>query len=128
MATMVSTDYYEFRTFRDIPTIVAESKRLGSHFFSPNAMKFFNSRVHSDLYGGRFFVTSEQNGWGNPRRYTVRMVAVYHNRGTEQFSLDSVGHDGFMGYASRSGAHSAAQRFAANIKAGVLHPADLFRS
>src|SRR4051812_13913442 len=44
------------------------------HFFSPDTMRFFKSRVLETLYGkGRVFVTSEKDG-DNPRRYTVRIA------------------------------------------------------
>jgi hypothetical protein len=43
---------------------MADVRRLnrekGQYFFSPDTMKFFDSRVESELIGNRFFVTSEQ--------------------------------------------------------------------
>jgi hypothetical protein len=36
------------------------NREKGQYFFSPDTMKFFDSRVESELIGNRFFVTSEQ--------------------------------------------------------------------
>lgn len=52
------------------------NKRAGNHFFDRSAMRFFASRIESGLYGGRFFITSEQfqpsSGPAAERRYTIR--------------------------------------------------------
>jgi hypothetical protein len=129
----VTPAHYEFPVFRDIDAIVAESKRLSSHWFSPDAMRFFNSRVHPDVYGGRFFVSSERAGWDRPRRYTVRMVALHvSDDGAESFTMDAIDEtgngNGFQRFASRSGAHAAAARLAAQVKSGELKLSELFRS
>jgi len=53
---------------------VREANRAAGRFwFSESTMRFFNSRVETELIAGRWFVTSEDNG--NGRRYTVREVA-----------------------------------------------------
>jgi hypothetical protein len=44
----------------------------GHHWFSPSTMRFFGSRVYSDLVGGRFFISSEMDAQGTSRRYTIR--------------------------------------------------------
>ena len=45
-------------------------------FFSPEAMRFFSSRIISGVYGYRYFITSERDRsgivWDGQRRYTVR--------------------------------------------------------
>jgi hypothetical protein len=46
----------------------------GYYFFSENTMRSFYSRVHSDIYGGCVFVTSEKQGYGYDRKYTVRIM------------------------------------------------------
>lgn len=65
----------QFKTMADVR---AANKALGHHFFDRDAMAFFRSRIESELYGGRYFVTSEQyedsKGNREARRYTVRMV------------------------------------------------------
>ena len=50
------------------------ARDCGNHFFSPGAMRFFNSRVGAKVYRGRYFVTSEQYS-EEPRRYTLRSFA-----------------------------------------------------
>lgn len=47
--------------FDDLWDVEEANRRAGQHFFSPDTMRFFKSRVHSALYGGRFFVTSEKD-------------------------------------------------------------------
>lgn len=59
----------------DITTIEAANTQRGFHFFEAGAMRFFNSRVLSDVYqgpGGVYFVTSEKFNARTPRYYTVR--------------------------------------------------------
>jgi len=61
--------------FDSVAAIIEADKAAGLFFFSPGAMRFFQCRVSRELIGGRFFVTSEQEGgtaWGGARRYTVR--------------------------------------------------------
>lgn len=77
----------------------------GSHWFDKNTMRFFRSRVSEALYGGQYFVSSEENPSGE-RRYTVRKVEWEDDR----YVINNVGD--FHSYASRSGAHKAAQRAA----------------
>mgnify|MGYP001280628104 FL=1 len=54
-----------------IREIKALTKAQGYNFFSPDTMQFFDSVIEDDVFGGCVFVTSEQNGYGNPRLYTV---------------------------------------------------------
>jgi hypothetical protein len=80
------------------------------HWFDASTLRFFRSRVSDTIYGGRFFVTSEQDG-DHPRRYTIR---VAHPEG----AIDTVG--AFQQYATGSGAHKAAQRLGAEwLSTGV---------
>lgn len=96
----------------ELKTLATE---YGSHFFEPAALRFFSSRIHSAVYGGRYFVTSEQrrgvylsSGWipAEPRRYTVRTWEI----NGDHISFDSVGE--FQQYATRAEAHAAAQKLA----------------
>lgn len=59
-------------TMRDIRRANADA---GLHFFDPGTMRFFRSRIGSDVFegpGGIYFVSSEQFRPGYPRKYTVR--------------------------------------------------------
>ena len=48
----------------DQPLSIDEVKRINAqsehYFFSPDTMRFFNSRICGELYGNRYFVTSER--------------------------------------------------------------------
>ena len=87
------------RTMRDIQR---QNAAIGNYFFSAGAMRFFNSRIHDEVYGDAFFVTSERYE-EEPRRYTVRFA-----------DAEGYIHDvsGFQAFATRGGAHAAAQRWA----------------
>jgi len=64
--------------FDNITQVKKAHKAQGGHFFDPQAMRFFNSKVESKVYAGRYFVTSERCGSSIARskaRFTVREVA-----------------------------------------------------
>lgn len=47
----------------------------GYNFFDPDTMRFFDSRIESDLFDGWYFITSEKTGFGSSiRAFTVRQV------------------------------------------------------
>lgn len=83
--------------FTSIEGVKAANARAGYHFFEPSAMRFFDSRICPTLYGGRYFVTSEQfhgsNGHSEPRRYSIR-EAQYDG------SIDAVGE--FQAFGTRA--------------------------
>ncbi len=76
-----------------------------THWFSPDTMRFFRTRVHATLYGpgGRVFVTGETNPSGI-RRYSVRVLCV----DSDTYSVQTIG--AFGAYTSRNGAHDGARR------------------
>lgn len=61
----------EYR-FWDMNEVRRANKDRGHHWFEPSTLRFFRSRVGDTLYGGRYFVSSEQFDDGYPRLYTVR--------------------------------------------------------
>ena len=63
------------------------ARDCGSYFFSPDTMRFFNSRVSNNVWGGRYFITSERYDYNTPRRYTVREFT--YSNGVLEF--DTVG-------------------------------------
>lgn len=91
-------------TFNSISQIKSTNASNGRYFFSPNSMRFFNSRVHDTLYSGCVFVTSERNVTPycapQPRAYTVRIAM-------EDGSIETYGSIG--DYATRAQAHREAQ-------------------
>ena len=59
--------------YYSIEEIIQANRREGGHFFDRAALRFFNSRIGSSIYGGRFFITSEQFDRDlSPRLYTIR--------------------------------------------------------
>jgi hypothetical protein len=67
------------KTSWDIDAIREADHRAGRYFFSPDTMRFFNSRILPTIYqgpGGVYFITSEKftgsSGVSAPRKYTVR--------------------------------------------------------
>lgn len=78
-------------TFDTIDDVISLNRSTGHHFFDPDTMRFFNSRIETELMRGRFFVTSEQ-GPHMARAYTVRVAG-------DDGDIGSVG-EGFMGYGT----------------------------
>ena len=82
--------------FWDMSEVRRANEDRGHYFFEPATLRFFRSRIGSTLYGGRFFVTSEQHVspmfGADPRRYTVREAMP-------DGSIDTVGD--FQAYADR---------------------------
>ena len=80
-----------FNQINNIDDLITTSDRLGGHFFDEATMKFFNSRVLSDLYrvnnSRGYFVTSERYE-DEPRTYSVRYYKVTHNDEKNSDHLD----------------------------------------
>lgn len=57
--------------YTSIDEIKDANKRLGHHFFTPNALKFFKSRIGETIYHGKYFITSEKRN-DALRLYTIR--------------------------------------------------------
>lgn len=92
--------YYNAHGIYDISDI--KSKAVG-HFFDKGAMRFFNSRILSDVFPSTkcvYFVTSEQYDYKSPRLFTVRSFDLTTR------SIETVGE--FQEYATRAQAISAA--------------------
>ena len=96
--------------FPSVGHIQDANKNNGRHFFSPNAMRGFSSRVHNALYGGCVFVTSEQfsfRGHKEPREYRVRVAM-------KDGSIRSVGK-----YPTRALAHENAKWLGESLRNGT---------
>lgn len=59
---------------RTIQEIKQRNIEMGQHFFDANAMTFFDSQVHPDVFGD-YFVTSEATPEPGLRRYSVRKIS-----------------------------------------------------
>ena len=94
--------------FSTISDIKRANVAAGHHFFDASSLRFFRSEILPTVYGGRYFVTSEQfvgsDGSAETRRYTVRSVS---EDGT---AIDTVGE--FQQYATVGQARAAAKAVA----------------
>jgi NADPH-dependent ferric siderophore reductase len=97
--------------FHNVNEIKQLARDCGNHFFDPDTMRFFSSRVGSKVYGGQYFITSEQfvdnRGVADPRRYTIRKFTYDNGR----FDIDTVGE--FQQFDT----HSQAVKFAQQLGA-----------
>lgn len=66
------------RTFQSMYAVKLANRQAGFHFFEKATLRFFASRIGRELYGGKYFITSEQfipsSGLAEPRKYTVRCI------------------------------------------------------
>lgn len=63
--------------FTHIGEIRYENERSGHHWFKPETLRYFGSRIGRTVYGGRYFISSEQDAygaWNGRRLYTIRMA------------------------------------------------------
>jgi len=106
---------YTIGNFSTISQIKRLNESSGRHWFSPSSMRWFNSRVHDNVYGGCVFVTSEKNDMPycapQPRVYTVRVAM-------DDGSIETYGSMG--DYATRADAHADARWLAAGLRAGTI--------
>lgn len=58
--------------YKTIAEIKAANKASGGYWFSPDTIRFFNSKIESDVMYGHFFITSERFDHNSPRLYSVR--------------------------------------------------------
>ena len=70
------------RRFNDMGEVRRAHREIGGHFFDPASTRFFNSRVGSILYDGRFFITSEKFDDDSLRLYTIRIAESDGHIGT----------------------------------------------
>lgn len=88
--------------FTSMTQIMQANIRSGGHFFDRATMRFFNSRISADVYGGHYFVTSERFSQAPyRRRYTIRFVA-------DNGDVTTIGQ--FQAYSCLSTAKRHAQR------------------
>jgi hypothetical protein len=82
--------------------------RSGSHWFEPSTMRFFKSRVSREIFGGRFFISSEDTSspyYPDVRKYSVRSFYITENG---LLQIETIGE--FRQYATRSAALSAIKK------------------
>lgn len=100
------------RAWRSIDDIRREHD---GHWFDADTMRFFSTRLGSDVIGGRYFITSERNetpGYpSGPRLYTIREAFA-------DASIDTVGE--FQGYSTRKAAERAARALPTDYSASLM--------
>lgn len=101
---------------QNIHDLKVYAQEHGSHFFDPDTMRFFGSRVAPGVAHGKsgvYFITSEQDKdgfgtlgyvWNGERRYTVRLMNSYAD-------IASVGEMG--AYPSLRAARAALKKYLA---------------
>lgn len=101
---------HEIYTTDDLRNLAQAHNVMGDvHFFNPNSMRFFNSRVSKEIHKGRFFITSEK-GPDNVRKYTVRQYEITtanrESDGREMTNLRITDASDFQQFATLSQARS----------------------
>ena len=61
-------------TYKTIDEIKQANEDAGRFWFSPGALRFFNSHIHSPVFGGRYFVSSERFDETYPKLFTVHRI------------------------------------------------------
>ena len=74
--------------YTNLADVKATNRLAGQHWFDPESMEFFKSKIETELIDGRYFISSEQSPWG-PRAYSIRIA-------DENGEIDTVGE--FMGH------------------------------
>lgn len=89
--------------FYTIQAIKDANKAAGYHFFDPDTLRFFDSRILGGVIGDGYFVTSERCDYDSPRLYTVR-------RANANGSIDRVGE--FQQFKTAHAARTYAKKIA----------------
>lgn len=116
---------YQRATITSSDDVRAVADRSGSHFFDPDTMRFFNSRLLEGVYpavsnvgsrwetheGSQFaFVTSDSNEWEG-RKYSVRILTLGSQR-DDRPAVDIVSLDSAYRLDTIAQARSAAKEWA----------------
>lgn len=96
MVTVRRVNGLDIRNIDDVMDAV--SRGNNRNFFSRETMRFWKSRVNSKVYGGRYFVTSEED-FSGARKYTIREL-------TDNGGVDTIV---FQCYSNRKAAHKVAE-------------------
>lgn len=97
-----------FDSFTSMPAVRAAFSSAGSFWFSPGAMRFFNTKIESSLIGGRYFVTSERYETGSPKRFNIRKV-IRNMENTPSLDIETVGEH--MTYTTKQQALNALEEY-----------------
>lgn len=56
----------------NIKEAIKLNKKSGSYFFNPETMRFWDSKIETDLIEDKYFITSEKTANGKDRKFTIR--------------------------------------------------------
>lgn len=90
--------------FETIADVRRANDKAGHHWFEADTIRFFGSKIESVVYGGRYFVSSEQPPFG-ARAFTVR-------RCNDDGSISTVGE--FCSIRTRAIAQAMCRDYAEN--------------
>ena len=90
-------------SYSTIEEIKHANAASGGHWFAPDTMRFFGSRISHEIIGGCLFVSSELDFDGGQRWYTLR-------RARPDGGIETIGN--LQQYASLEAAKRAARRMA----------------
>lgn len=97
------------KTWASVAEVADANRRAGHHFFDPDTIKFFSSRIETDIVGERLFIPSEQDetgfgklgkAWDGERRFTIRIAE-------DNGQVHTIGQSGFFREAQQ--AYAAAE-------------------
>ncbi len=71
------------RKYQNITEVKEANKANGGHWFQPDTLRFFGSRIEGGILRGQYFITSEQPPHG-PRQFSLRLA---HDNG----EIDTMG-------------------------------------
>ena len=91
--------------FSSVRDVRRANQQAGFHFFDAGSLRFFNSKISRQLYGGCYFITSERYSDNTARLYTVRKATI-------DGQIDTVGE--FQQYTSSRDARKAIKKLIAN--------------
>lgn len=78
--------------FTDMSEVIEANEAIGHHFFEPDTMAFFESKVETKLFKNQCFITSEKACFEDYTRvYTVRQVNERGAISTVARGFDSLG-------------------------------------
>jgi hypothetical protein len=95
------------RMIYDTIELALEAHKRGSFWFAPSTMRFFKSRVSRQVFGGKYFISSEDTSspyYPDVRKYSVRAFRIEG----DYFMIETIGE--FQQYATRSAALSAIRK------------------
>lgn len=69
-------------TVKSIAELKALNEKNGGCWFEASTMRFFGTKIESGIIQGKYFVTSEQQNEGRPRKFTLRTFDTEGDIGT----------------------------------------------